>query len=281
MKRKVATVVVIVLSCFSLVACGKKNKEPDEIVFDSSLFEQSTESTISVPSTPTGPGQSLDEILGRVPESTPEPTVEPSLEVPETTPDTTETPDLSSAELADDLFNLLSQSNETEKELSSSEKTAKDAMNIFASNIEKGNYIPVDTAAHDMQLNTSECTVVSRAENGSIIKFTSNSTTDVNSILVVYVTDLTAWTVIGENDVIYALMPTPEDASTEYEKQIVSAIIAQNANGKELNVELIYPYINAFDGTNNCAVYMVTTDGTFKVGSNAKTYAFYKYDYVK
>lgn len=281
MKRRVVTVLVIVLSCFSLAACGKKNKEPDEIVFDSSLFEQSTESTTPIPSTPAGPGQSLDEILGRVPASIPEPTVEPSIEVPETTPDTTATPDLSSAELADDLFNLLSQSNETEKELSSSEKTAKDAMNIFANNIEKGNYIPVDTAAHDMQLNTSECTVVSRAENGSIIKFTSNSTTDVNSILVVYITDLTAWTVIGENDVIYALMPTPEDASTEYEKQIVSAIIAQNANGKELNVKLIYPYINAFDGTNNCAVYMITTDGTFKVGSNAETYAFYKYDYVK
>lgn len=272
----------MILSICCLAACKKKDKTPDE---NASLDEVIEVNITATPLPSLESDLTLSEILGTASKSTPtpevlQPTTTLTPEVVETTPTPIVTPDISNVELADTLFNLLAKQEDTDKEESLTQKTASDSMTIFANNIKGNNYISVNSNTHVLN-NVHECTLLSKTDNGSIIQFKSDDTTNTNSILVVYVTDLTAWTVIGENNVIYALMPTPENTSTEYEKQIVSAIIDQHSNGKELDVQLIYPVVNAFDGKNNCAVYMITTDGTFNIGSNAKTYAFYKYDYIK
>lgn len=267
--KKILIIGLVITACVSLAACGKNKKQPanDAVLeLDESLF--STEIT-PTPAT----GKSLEDILGsNKPTNTP--TVSPT-EVPN---EPIEEPKLSNAELADDLFSLLGQKNSL-ADVTASDLLAIDAMTIFANNIKNNNYIGIHESLHEMQLNTRECTVLSRTNNGSIVKFISNTDINKQTILVVYVTDLTAWTVIGDDDIIYALMPTPESNSTEYEKQIMQAIMNSYSDGKDLHIEFLYPYSSVFDATNNCACYMIMTDGTFNVGSNAKTFAFYKYDF--
>lgn len=275
MKIKGLFVLGTLLLCISMTACGKgKNVDTDDAVLelDESLF---TAEITPTPST----GQTLDDILGTA-KATVTPTATPTPVSAETPALPTETPTLDSSDLADDLFSLLGQKNDL-TDVTASDLLAIDAMTIFANNIKNNNYIGINKSLHEMQLNTRECTVLSRAENGSIVKFISNTDTNKQTVLVVYVTDLTAWTVIGDDDVIYALMPTPESNSTEYEKQIMQAIMNSYSNGKDLHIEFLYPYSSVFDTTNNCACYMITTDGTFNVGSNAKTFAFYKYDFTE
>ena len=291
MKRKAVLLVITIITFMWLTACGNKtytNDDTDNV-------------NVPVPTVTLADtnGKTLNEILGRV-TSTPIPkpttaptaelTVEPTTEStnePTTEPTegtisegpTPEASHLKTAAIIEDLSELITNNKAETK--TDTDRMVHNAMNIFTNNVRNSNYIKVETAKHSLSENTSDCTVVSSTDNGSIVSFKSNTDNTINSLLVVYITDLTAWTVIGENDTVYALMPTPKSNSTEYEKQIVQTIIDQNSNGKDLKVELIYPYTSAFDGTNNCAVYLLEIDGTFNIGSNAKLYAFYKYDYVK
>lgn len=275
MKRKTVLLAITIITFMWLTACGNKAHANDDT------------DSVNVP-VPTvtladANGKTLNEILGKVTSTpTPKPTAEPTAEPTESTISEEPTPEashLKTAAIIEDLSELITNNKAETK--TDTDRMVHNAMSIFTNNVRNSNYIKVETAKHSLSENTSDCTIVSSTDNGSIVSFKSNTDNTINSLLVVYITDLTAWTVIGENDTVYALMPTPKSNSTEYEKQIVQTIIDQNSNGKELKVELIYPYTSAFDGTNNCAVYLLETDGTFNIGSNAKLYAFYKYDYVK
>lgn len=285
LRRIFITSIATLLLMSSFTACKKAKSAGEEIVIPPEIITEHQNASVTQG---LSDNKTLAEILGTAgvtsePTATLSPTATSEVAPIEVTPTPTksiEQPSLSDTELADTLFNLLNKQEELPEEVTDSEKVADDAMTIFANNIKGGNYVNITTTKHTLE-NIHECTVVSQTPGGSIVQFKSDSTTNVNSIIVVYITDLTAWTVIGENNVIYALMPTPEDTSTEYEKQIVSTIIDQHSNGKDLDVRLVYPSVNAFDGKNNCAAYLITTDGTFNIGSNAKTYAFYKYDYIK
>lgn len=275
MKRKAVLLAITIITFMWLTACGNKTHTNDDT------------DNVNVP-VPTvtladANGKTLNEILGKVTSTpTPKPTAEPTAESTESTVSEESTPEashLKTADIIEDLSELITNNKAETK--TDTDKMVHNAMDIFTNNVRNSNYIKVETAKHSLSENTSDCTIVSSTDNGSIVSFKSNTDNTINSLLVVYITDLTAWTAVGENDTIYALMPTPKSNSTEYEKHIVQTIIDQNSNGKELKVELIYPYTSAFDGTNNCAVYLLETDGTFNIGSNAKLYAFYKYDYVK
>lgn len=296
LRKKLLMILLSAFILLVLMACGKKKEE-----IDSST--KSPDANIGT-NTSDLPLLSLGEILGETtptpiltaelnptmePTSTMEPTPTVTLvSTPTTTVElpTTETSEqeavVDNVELADTLFDLLSKQEETQTKSDNTahvDEIATNAMTIFANNIKSGNYQELKTASLKLEDNMSNCTILSNTPKGSITSFISNNSELVNSILVVYVTDLTAWTVIGENNVIYALMPTPESKSTEYEKQIMQAIMDSYSNGKDLHIEFLYPYSSVFDATNNCACYMITTDGTFNIGSNAKTFAFYKYDF--
>ena len=171
-------------------------------------------------------------------------------------------------------------------------KLATDTLQKFKKNIETGQMQKI-TNETTLQINTRTCTVISEQDNGSIVEFnriktneeiTFESSTNTllpityESILITYMSDPTAWQVICDNDIIYALMPTEAIKATEYERQLVQTIIQQNANGLDIKIELVYPYTSSYDQTNNCAVYFIKTDGNFKFGSNADQYLIYKED---
>ena len=285
MRLKTIAVTSLIVLSLTLTACGKKEAPVDTNNPEADIELDSFINNIS----PSNEGKTLGEILGtaETPEPTaPEETTDLKITLPTqaiTSTDTaepTDIPETDSTELAEDLFNLLNQ-NSTATDLTVDNLLAIDAMNIFANNIKNANYFEINKTLREFQLNMRECTVLSRVSNGSIIKFRSEDDVEVQTTLVMYVTDLTAWTVMSDDNTIYALMPTPEGNSTEYEKQIMIALMETYSNGKDLDIQLLYPVLSVFDETNNCAVYTITTDGTFNVGSNANTYAFYKYDYVK